>query len=189
MKPVIAAINGAAVGVGATMTLPMDMRLASERAVWLCVRAARHRAGGGVVVFSAAPRWHFDGAGMDDDRAHVSGGEAQERGLVRSLHAPEDLLPAAYALAREIADNTSPVSVRAGAADDVGDARRRHPMAAHRMESRLMVARGAAADAAEGVTSFPGKAPGAISAEGVEGFAERIAAAYARSSKASAGTG
>jgi len=80
--------------------------------------------------------------------------EALDRGLVRSLHAPEDLLPAARALAREIADNSAPVSValtrqllwRMAGAD--------HPMEAHKADSRAIQARGAAADAKEGVTSF-----------------------------------
>jgi enoyl-CoA hydratase/carnithine racemase len=85
--------------------------------------------------------------------------EALKGGLVRSLHAPDDLLPAAYALAREIADNTAPVSVamtrqmmwRLSAARD--------PMEAHRVDSRAIFERGASADAAEGVTSFLEKRP------------------------------
>ena len=80
--------------------------------------------------------------------------EALDRGLVRSLHAPEDLMPAARALAREIADNVAPVSVALtrqmlwrGAGFD-------HPMEAHKADSRAIMARGASADAREGVTSF-----------------------------------
>jgi enoyl-CoA hydratase/carnithine racemase len=80
--------------------------------------------------------------------------EAHERGLVRSLHAPNELLPAARALAREIADNTAPVSIaltrqllwRMAGADQ--------PMEAHKADSRAIQSRGAAADAAEGVTAF-----------------------------------
>ncbi len=80
--------------------------------------------------------------------------EAKERGLVRSLHAPEELLPAARALAREIIDNTAPVSIaltrqmiwRMAGADQ--------PMEAHRADSRAIQSRGASADAREGVTSF-----------------------------------
>ena len=80
--------------------------------------------------------------------------EAFDKGLVRSLHAPDELLPAAYALAREIADNTAPVSVtltrqmlwRMAGAD--------HPMEAHRADSRAIQFRGAQGDAKEGVTSF-----------------------------------
>ena len=80
--------------------------------------------------------------------------EAFARGLVRSLHKPEDLLPAAHALAREIADNTAPVSVALARRMllDMLDAS--HPMEAHRLESRLMVARGKGGDAKEGVTAF-----------------------------------
>jgi enoyl-CoA hydratase/carnithine racemase len=85
--------------------------------------------------------------------------EALARGLVRSLHAPDELLPAAYALAREIADNTAPVSValtrqllwRMVAAP--------HPMEAHRIDSRSIQARGQSADAHEGVSAFLAKRP------------------------------
>lgn len=155
LKPVIAAINGAAVGVGATMTLPMDIRLAVPGAKMGFVFARR-----GIVPetlssyflprlvgVSTALEWTMTG------RVFLTE-EAKERGLVRSLHAPEDLLPAAQALAREIADNTSPVSVALSRRMllDMLDAG--HPMEAHRLESRLMVARGQAGDAKEGVTSF-----------------------------------
>jgi enoyl-CoA hydratase/carnithine racemase len=70
------------------------------------------------------------------------------------LHAPEDLLPAAHALAREIADNTAPVSVTLARRMLLGMLDASHPMEAHRLESRLMVARGASGDAKEGVASF-----------------------------------
>ena len=111
-KPVIAAINGAAVGVGATMTLPMDLRLAAEGAKMGFVFARR-----GIVPetlssyflprlvgVQTALEWTMTGRVFTSE-------EAKERGLVRSLHAPDELLPAAQALAREIADNTAPVSV------------------------------------------------------------------------------
>ncbi|MEQ1493695.1 MAG: enoyl-CoA hydratase-related protein, partial [Terricaulis sp.] len=155
LKPVIAAINGAAVGVGATMTLPMDIRLAVPGAKMGFVFARR-----GIVPetlssyflprlvgVSTALEWTMTGRVFTSE-------EAKERGLVRSLHAPEDLLPAAQALAREIADNTAPVSVTLARRMllDMLDAD--HPMEAHRLESRLMVARGQAGDAKEGVTSF-----------------------------------
>ena len=154
-KPVIAAINGPAVGVGATMTLPMDVRLAVEGTKIGFVFAKR-----GIVPetlssyflprlvgVSTALEWVMTGRVFSSE-------EAKERGLVRSLHKPDDLLPAAYALAREIADNTSPVSVALSRRMllDMLDAS--HPMEAHRLESRLMVARGRAGDAKEGVTSF-----------------------------------
>jgi enoyl-CoA hydratase/carnithine racemase len=80
--------------------------------------------------------------------------EAKERGLVRSLHKPDQLLPAARALAREIADNTSPVSVALARRMMLDMLDAGHPMEAHRLESRLMVIRGRSNDAKEGVASF-----------------------------------
>lgn len=155
LKPVIAAINGPAVGVGATMTLPMDIRLAVPGAKMGFVFARR-----GIVPetlssyflprlvgVSTALEWTMTG------RVFLSE-EAKERGLVRSLHAPDALLPAARALAREIADNTSPVSVTLARRMMLDMLDADHPMEAHRLESRLMVARGQAGDAKEGVTSF-----------------------------------
>jgi enoyl-CoA hydratase/carnithine racemase len=155
LKPVIAAINGAAVGVGATMTLPMDVRLAVEGAKMGFVFAKR-----GIVPetlssyflprlvgVSTALEWTMTGRVFTSE-------EAKERGLVRSLHKPDELLPAAHALAREIADNTSPVSVALARRMMLDMLDASHPMEAHRLESRLMVARGRAGDAKEGVTSF-----------------------------------
>ena len=155
LKPVIAAINGASVGVGATMTLPMDIRLASETAKFGFVFARRGivpEAASSyflprVVGISTALEWTMTG------RVFLAS-EALERGLVRSVHAPEDLLPAAYALAREIADNTAPVSVAASRRMLWETLGADHPMRAHQMDSRIMVERGGSADAAEGVTSF-----------------------------------
>ncbi|MBK6703667.1 MAG: crotonase/enoyl-CoA hydratase family protein [Caulobacteraceae bacterium] len=154
-KPVIAAINGPAVGVGATMTLPMDVRLAVEGTKIGFVFAKR-----GIVPetlssyflprlvgVSTALEWVMTGRVFSSE-------EAKERGLVRSLHKPDDLLPAAYALAREIADNTSPVSVALSRRMLLYMLDASHPMEAHRLESRLMVARGRAGGAKEGVTSF-----------------------------------
>ncbi len=155
LKPVIAAINGPAVGVGATMTLPMDMRLAVEGAKMGFVFAKR-----GIVPetlssyflprlvgVSTALEWTMTGRVFSSE-------EAKERGLVRSLHKADELLPAAHALAREIADNTSPVSVALARRMMLDMLDAGHPMEAHRLESRLMVARGRAGDAKEGVTSF-----------------------------------
>ena len=155
LKPVIGAINGAAVGIGVTMQLPMDIRLASTGARFGFVFARRG------VVPEAASSWFLSRVvGMQTALEWCYTGrvfDAQEalgRGLVRSLHAPEELLPAARALAREIAANTAPVSValtrqmlwRMSAAD--------HPMRAHRIDSRAIQARGRSADAREGVRSF-----------------------------------
>ncbi|OQW58544.1 MAG: enoyl-CoA hydratase [Proteobacteria bacterium HN_bin10] len=155
LKPVIAAINGAAVGVGATMTLPMDIRLAVPGAKMGFVFARR-----GIVPetlssyflprlvgVSTALEWTMTGRVFTSEEAHA-------RGLVRSLHAADELLPAAQALAREIADNTAPVSVALARRMMLDMLDASHPMEAHRLESRLMVARGQSGDAKEGVTSF-----------------------------------
>jgi len=154
-KPVIAAINGPAVGVGATMTLPMDIRLAVEGAKMGFVFARR-----GIVPETLSSYFLPRLVGVQTSMEWVLTGrvftseEAKERGLVRSLHKPGELLDAAYALAREIADNTAPVSVALSRRMllDMLDAD--HPMEAHRLESRLVVARGRSGDAKEGVTSF-----------------------------------
>ena len=159
-KPVIAAINGAAVGIGATMTLPMDVRLASSAArigfvftrrgivpeacsSWFLPR---------VVGISRAAEWVYTGRILSAD-------EAASGGLVRTVYAPDELLPAARMLAREIADNTSGVSValsRQMLWRMLGDD---HPMQAHRVDSRAIQLRGRSADAHEGVTSFLEKRP------------------------------
>lgn len=155
LKPVIGAINGAAVGIGVTMQLPMDLRLASSEARFGFVFARRG------ITLEAASSWFLPRlVGMQTALEWCFTGrvfaaqEALERGLVRSLHAPGDLLPAARALAREIAENTAPVSValtrqmlwRLSAAE--------HPMAAHRIDSRAIQARGRSDDAREGVGAF-----------------------------------
>ena len=155
LKPIIAAVNGPAVGVGVTMQLPMDIRLASTDARFGFVFARRG------ITPEACSSWFLPRlVGMQTALEWVFTGrvfgaqEALERGLVRSLHAPEDLLPAAKALAREIADNTAPVSValsrqllwRMAGAD--------HPMEAHKADSRAIQSRGAVGDAKEGVSSF-----------------------------------
>jgi enoyl-CoA hydratase/carnithine racemase len=159
-KPVIGAINGAAVGVGVTMTLPMDIRLASTASKFGFVFAKRGiipEAASSwflprIVGISQATEWCFTGR-------MISADEAKDGRLVRSVHAPEDLLPAARAIAREIAENTAPVSValsrqmlwRMLGAD--------HPMQAHRVDSRAINSRGASDDAREGVMSFLEKRP------------------------------
>jgi enoyl-CoA hydratase/carnithine racemase len=164
VKPVIAAINGPAVGVGITMTLPMDVRLAAEGAKIGFVFARRG------IVPEACSSWFLPRlVGISQAMEWVATGrvfdasEALAGGLVRSVHAPDDVLGAARDLAREIADNSAPVSVAL--------ARRMlwtmlgapHPMEAHRADSRAMFARGRSADAAEGVTSFLEKRPAEFS--------------------------
>lgn len=160
LKPVIGAINGPAVGIGATMTLPMDIRLASTEARIGFVFSRR-----GIVMEAASswflPRlvgpqqaleWVYSGRVFNAD-------EALRGGLVRSVHAPGDLLPEARKIAKEIVDNTSPVSValmrqmvwRMLGADD--------PMEAHKIDSRGIFERGRSADVKEGVMSFLEKRP------------------------------
>ncbi len=107
----------------------------------------------------AAPGRHQPGDGVGGDRPHLRPEEALEAGLVRRVLPAEELLPAAYALAREIADNTAPVSVALARRllwTGLGLA---HPMDAHRADSRAMYARGRSADAREGVESFLEKRP------------------------------
>ncbi len=160
LKPVIGAINGAAVGVGATMSLAMDIRLASEKARYGFVFARRG------IVPEAASSWFISRAvGLSTalnwcmSGRLVNADELEKRGLVESVHAPEDLYPAARAIAREIADNTAPVSVAMTRQMLWRMAGASHPMEAHQLESRAIQARGASADAKEGVTSFLEKRP------------------------------
>jgi enoyl-CoA hydratase/carnithine racemase len=154
-KPVIAAINGPAVGVGMTMTLPMDVRLVAEGAKLGFVFTRRG------IVPEAASSWFLPRAvGISRAMEWVATGrifgpeEALEAGLVRSVHAPEELLPAAHALAREIADNAAPVSVALARRLLWTGLGLSHPMEAHRADSRAMFARGQSADAREGIESF-----------------------------------
>ena len=159
-KPVIGAINGAAVGVGVTMTLPMDIRLASDTAKFGFVFARRG------IVPEAASSWFLPrlvGISQAAEWCYtgrmISATEARDARLVRSVHEGDDLLVAARAIATEIAENTAPVSValsrrmlwRMLGAD--------HPMEAHRVDSRAINSRGASADAREGVVSFLEKRP------------------------------
>ncbi|MCK7545303.1 crotonase/enoyl-CoA hydratase family protein [Marinobacter bryozoorum] len=160
LKPVIGAINGAAVGVGATMSLAMDIRLASEKARYGFVFARRG------IVPEAASSWFISRAvGLSTalnwcmSGRLVSADELERRGLVESVHAPEDLYPAAVAIAREIADNTAPVSVAMTRQMLWRMAGASHPMEAHQLDSRAVQARGASADAKEGVASFLEKRP------------------------------
>ena len=159
-KPVIAAINGPAVGVGATMTLPMDIRLAADSARVGFVFARRG------IVPEACSSWFLPRVvGISRAMEWVATGrvfsaqEALEGGLVRSLHAQDELLDAARAIAREIADNTAAVSVALARRMLWRMLGAEHPMFAHRADSRGMFSRGQSADAAEGITSFLEKRP------------------------------
>ena len=155
LKPVIGAINGAAVGVGVTMTLPMDIRLASENAKFGFVFAKRGIVPEAcssyflprIVGIQQATEWVYTGRVFP-------AGEALDARLVRSVHAPDDLLPAARQLAREIADNTAPVSVALSRRMLWRMLGASHPMDAHRADSRGIQSRGRSEDSKEGVVSF-----------------------------------
>jgi len=154
-KPVIGAINGAAVGVGVTMTLPMDIRLASTAAKFGFVFARRGIVPEAcsswflprIVGISRAAEWCYSGRVFPAT-------EALEGGLVRSLHEPDELLPAARAIAADIAENAAPVSVALTRQMLWRMLGAHHPMEAHRVDSRGIKERGASGDAREGVTSF-----------------------------------
>ena len=159
-KPVIGAINGPAVGVGATMTLPMDVRLAADDARMGFVFARRG------IVPEACSSWFLPRVvGISRAMEWVSTGrvfsaqEGLDAGLLRSLHSADELLPAARALAREIADNAAPVSVALARQMMWRMLGAEHPMLAHRADSRGMLARGQSADATEGITAFLEKRP------------------------------
>jgi len=169
-KPIIAAVNGPAVGVGVTMQCAMDIRLAADNAKFGFVFARRGIVPEAcssyflprIVGISRALEWCYSGRVFPAQ-------EALEGGLVRSLHKPDELMDAARGLAREIADNTSAVSValvrqmlwRMLGAD--------HPMEAHKVDSRGIYHTGKGPDAREGVEAFlekrPAQFPGKVSAD------------------------
>jgi enoyl-CoA hydratase/carnithine racemase len=172
-KPVIAAINGPAVGVGATMTLPMDIRLAADDARMGFVFARRG------IIPEACSSWFLPRVvGISRAMEWVSTGrvfsaqEGLEGGLLRSLHPQGDLLDVAHALAREIAENTAPVSVALGRQLMWRMLGAEHPMLAHRADSRGMFARGQSADAVEGITAFLEKRPANFPDQVSEGLPE-----------------
>ena len=175
LKPIISACNGPAVGVGATMQCAMDIRLASTSAKYGFVFSKR-----GIVPeacsswflprlvgISQALEWTYTGRVFSAE-------EALEKGLIRSVHEPEDLLPSARKLALEFADQTSSLSIalirnmmwKMLGAD--------HPVVAHNIDSRGVNAMGKSTDAKEGVASFlekrPAIFPGKVSAEMPEFF-------------------
>jgi len=159
-KPIIAAINGPAVGVGITMTLPMDIRLASEEAKFGFVFARRGLVPEAasswflprIVGISKSLEWTFSGKVFDAE-------EALKGGLIRSVHSKDSLLDEAKKIANEIIENTSPVSVsmtrqmlwKMLGAD--------HPMEAHKVDSRAIYELGKGEDTKEGVNSFLEKRP------------------------------
>jgi len=159
-KPVIGAINGAAVGVGVTMTLPMDIRLASDAAKFGFVFAKRG------IVPEACSSWFLPRlVGISQAAEWVYTGrvfgaqEALDGRLVRSIHPGAELLGVARAIATEIAENTAPVSVALSRQMLWRMLGASHPMEAHRVDSRGIQLRGRSADSREGVTSFLEKRP------------------------------
>lgn len=154
LKPVIGAINGAAVGIGATMTLPMDVRLASPKArigfvfgklgitpeatsTWFLPR---------IVGMSKALEWVYSAEILDAEAA-------REGGLVRSVHEPEQLLVAAYELARSFIDNRSPVATALARQMMYRNSAADHPLVAHQVDS-LAIYYASLADGKEGVRAF-----------------------------------
>ena len=154
-KPVIGAINGAAVGVGVTMTLPMDIRLASTAAKFGFVFSRRG------IVPEAASSWFLPRlVGISRAMEWVASGEvfpaeeAMAGGLVRSVHEPDDLLPAAYTLARKLTESSSAVSIAVARKMMWRMLGSDHPMAAHKVDSRGILERDRAEDVKEGINSF-----------------------------------
>jgi enoyl-CoA hydratase/carnithine racemase len=159
-KPLIAAINGPAVGVGITATLPMDVRLASDTArigfvfgrrglvpeacsSWFLPR---------LVGISQALEWIYTGR-------LFGAAEAQRAGLVRSVHPPAELLPAAYALAREMTAHSSAVSIAISRRMLWQMLGAGSPELAHELDSRGIFYLHTDADCQEGVAAFLAKRP------------------------------
>src|SRR5258706_2045707 len=181
LKPVIAAINGPAVGVGITMALPMDVRLVSTSAKIGFVFARR-----GIVPeacsawflprlvgISRALEWCYSGSVF-------GAAEALAGGLVRSVHDPDDLLPAARALAIQISEQSSPVSVALTRRMLWSMLTADHPMEAHRVDSRAILERGRSADAREGVESFLEKRPAVFTDRVSDGLPDIFPAPFIR---------
>jgi enoyl-CoA hydratase/carnithine racemase len=158
-KPVIGAINGPAVGIGATMTLPMDARLASADArigfvfgrLGIVCEACSSWFLPRIVGIPQALDWLYSADIFD-------AAEARAGGLVRSVHEPAELLPAAYALAHRFTDNRSPAATALMRQMIYRNSAERHPLAAHRVES-LGVFYTSINDGKEGVRAFAEKRP------------------------------
>jgi len=154
-KPLISACNGVAVGVGATMQLAMDIRLASDTARYGFVFARRGIVPEAcsswflprIVGISQALEWCYSGRVFD-------AAEAKDGGLVRSVHAPQDLMHTARSLASEIAENTSALSVAMTRAMMWRLMNTDHPMEAHKIDSKAIYRLSRGADAKEGISSF-----------------------------------
>jgi enoyl-CoA hydratase/carnithine racemase len=159
-KPIIGAINGAAVGIGATMTLPMDIRIAADSAKMGFVFTRRG------IVPEACSSWFLPRlVGISQAQEWVLTGrvfladEALRGGLVRSIHPQDELMQVARELAKEIVDNAAPVSVALARQMMWRMLGASHPMEAHRVDSRGIQERGRSADTREGVMSFLQKRP------------------------------
>ena len=163
-KPVIAAINGAAVGIGATMTLPMDIRLASEKArigfvfnkIGITPEASSTWFLPRIVGMSKALEWCYSAEIMPAEKAYAGG-------LVNAVTAPDDLRPAAMKIARQIADNTSPVAIAMTRQMMYRNSAAPHPREAHNVES-LAIFYESQMDGKEGVAAFLEKRPAAFKA-------------------------
>ncbi len=170
-KPMIAAVNGPAVGMGATMTLPMDVRLASTTARFGFVFTRRGIIPEGcsswflprVVGIGTASEWMLTGRVVDAPVALAAG-------LVQSVHEPADLLSAAYALAEEISEHAAPVSAAMTRQLLWHMLSAPSPLVAHEAESRGLASRSRSDDAREGVASFLEKR--------VPQFTERVTTGY-----------
>lgn len=155
LKPVIGAINGAAVGIGATLQLPMDVRIAADHARFGFVFTRRGITPEAcssyflprLVGISQALDWVYSGRVFNAQ-------EALEGGLVKAVYPKEELMDAARAWCREIIDNTAPVSVALSRQMLWQMLGADHPMEAHIIDSRSIFERGRTGDAKEGVTSF-----------------------------------
>lgn len=174
-KVVIGAFNGAAVGIGVTMTLPMDIRIASTNAKFGFVFARRG------ILPEAASSWFLPRVvGISQAMEWVATGrlfdaaEARAGGLVSRVVAPDELIPTARSIAREVADNTSAVSVAVSRQLLWGMLGAPTPWDAHRQDSRAMLQLGAGKDVVEGVTAFlekrPPNFPGRVSTDYPEGI-------------------
>jgi len=160
LKPIIGAVNGVAVGVGSTMLLPMDIRLAAVDARFgfvftqrgIVPEAASSWFLPRVVGISQALEWSFSG--------RVFGAqEALDARLVKSLHEPDELIPAARAIATQLVESTSSVAVAMARQQLWRMLGASHPMEAHQVESAAVPQLGAKADVAEGIASFFEKRP------------------------------
>lgn len=158
LKPVIAAVNGAAVGIGATLQLPMDARLASDAARFGFVFARRGITPEAcsswflprLVGIPTALDWLYSGR-------IVGAQEALAAGLIQAVHEPDALLPAAIAHARALTDHSAPVSVALSRQMVWRMLGQSDPMIAHRTDSRALQLRGRSADAREGINAFLAK--------------------------------